>query len=136
MAMQHKNIELDRWIENMQKATTEGEDIALYILVRMYNKHVFVHDSRYGWSTLPYRIEDNYNDTVCKCDLELVYLKNWVFGEVKKIRAPIVKSDADGKITEKPKEYKVTLDVIPSNVTDANVITHNVPRKLDRALRK
>ena len=133
MAMQHKNIELDRWIENMQKATTEGDDIALYILARMYNKHVFVHDSRYGWSTLPYRIEDNYNDIVCKCDLELVYLKNWVFGEVKKIRTPIVKSDADGKITEKPKEI---LDVIPSNVTDANVITHNVPRKSDRALRK
>ena len=90
MAMQHKNIELDRWIENMQKATTEGDDIALYILARMYNKHVFVHDSRYGWSTLPYRIEDSYNDTVSKCDLELVYLKNWVFGEVKKIHAPIV----------------------------------------------
>ena len=70
---------------------------------------------------------------MCKCDLELVYLKNWVFGEVKKIHTPIVKSDADGKITEKPKE---TLDVIPSNVTDANVITHNVPRKSDRALRK
>ena len=136
MAMQHKNIELDRWIENMQKATTEGDDIALYILARMYNKHVFVHDSRYGWSTLPYRIEDNYNDTVSKCDLELVYLKNWVFGEMKKIRAPTVNPDADGKVTEKPKEYKATLDVIPSNVADANVMTHNVPKKSDHALRK
>ena len=54
MAMQHKNIELDSWIEKMQKATTEGDDISLYILARMYNKHVFVHDSKYGWSTLPY----------------------------------------------------------------------------------
>ena len=45
MAMQHKNIELDSWIENMQKATTEGDEISLYILVRMYNKQVFVHDS-------------------------------------------------------------------------------------------
>ena len=97
MAMQHKNIELDSWIENMQKATTEGDDISLYILVRMYNKHVFVHDSRYGWSTLPYRIEDDYNDIMCKCDLELVYLKNWAFGEVKKIRVPTVKPDADEK---------------------------------------
>ena len=130
MVMQHKNIELDRWIENMQKTTTKGDDIALYILARMYNKHVFVHDSSYGWSTLPYRIEDSYNNIVCKCDLELVYLKNWVFGEVKKILTPIVKPDAD---TEKPEEI---LDVIPSNVTDANVITHNVPRKSDRALKK
>ena len=102
----------------------------------MYNKHIFVHDLRYGWSTLPYRIEDNYNDIMCKCDLELVYLKNWVFCEVKKIHEPIVKPDADEKITEKPKESKATLDVIPSNVTDVNIITHNVQRKSDHALRK
>ena len=133
MAMQHKNIELDSWIEKMQKATTEGDDISLYILARMYNKHVFVHDSKYGWSTLPYRVEDNYTDIVSKCDLELVYLKNWVFGEVKKIRAPVATPDADGKITKKPKESK---GVITGNVTDVNVITHNVPKKSDRALRK
>ena len=133
MAMQHKKIELDSWIEKMQKATTEGDDISLYILVRMYNKHIFVHDSKYGWSTLPYRIEDNYTDIVSKCNLELVYLKNWVFGEVKKIRAPIVTPDADGKITEKPKESK---GVIIGNAADVNVITHNVPRKSNRALRK
>ena len=75
MAMHHKNINFDSWIENMQKVTTEGDDIALYILARMYNKHVFVHNSMYGWSTLPYRMEDSYKDVVCKCDLELVYLK-------------------------------------------------------------
>ena len=68
-----------------------------------------------------------------KCDLELVYLKNWVFGEVKKIRAPIVKQDADEKTTEKSKESKA---IITSNVADVNVITHNVPRKSDLALRK
>ena len=94
MAMQHKNIEFDSWIENMQKVTTEGDDIALYILARMYNKHVFVHDLMYGWSTLPYQMEDNYNDVVRKCDLELVYLKNWVFSEEKKIRAPVVILDS------------------------------------------
>ena len=136
MAMQHKNIEFDSWIENMQKVTTEGDDIALYILARMYNKHVFVHDMRYGWSTLPYRIEDNYNDVVCKCDLALVYLKSWAFGEVKKIRAPVVVPDAGKKTPKKPKESKATPDVIPSNVTSENIITHNVPEKLDRTLRK
>ena len=70
---------------------------------------------------------------MCKCDLELVYLKNWAFGEVKKIRVPTVKPDADEKSTEKPKESKA---VIPGNVTNVNVITHNVPRKSDRVLRK
>ena len=136
MAMQHKNIELDSWIEKMQKVTTEGDDISLYILARMYNKHIFVHDSKYGWSTLPYRVEDNYTDIVSKCDLELVYLKNWVFGEVKKIRAPIATPDADGKNTKKPKESKGVITGSVTDVTDVNVITHNVPKKSDRALRK
>ena len=69
----------------MQKTTTYGDDIALYILSRMFNKHVFVHNSMYGWCTMPYRTEDNYQDIVDKCDLELVFLKCWAFGEVKKI---------------------------------------------------
>ena len=68
-----------------------------------------------------------------KCDLELVYLKNWVFGEVKKILAPIATPDADGKITKKPKESK---GVITGSVAHVDVITHNVPKKSDRALRK
>ena len=46
--MQHKNIELNSWLESMQKVTMEGNDIALYILARMFNKHVFIHNSMYG----------------------------------------------------------------------------------------
>ena len=45
MAMHHKNINFDNWLENMQKVTIEGDDIALYILARMYNKYVFIHNS-------------------------------------------------------------------------------------------
>ena len=52
---------------------------------------------------------------------------------MKKIRAPVATPDADGKITKKQKESK---GVITSNVADVNVITHNVPKKSDRALRK
>ena len=32
MAMQHKNIEINNWLEDMQKTTMHGDDIALYIL--------------------------------------------------------------------------------------------------------
>ena len=64
MVMQQKNIEFDKWLVNIQKTTTHGDDIALYILARMFNKHVFVHNSMYGWSTLPYRMEDSYTDIV------------------------------------------------------------------------
>ena len=85
MVMQHKNLEFNKWLENMQKSTTHGDDIALYILCRMFNKHAFVHNTMYSWSTMPYRREDSHADIVAKCDLELVFLKCWAFGEVKKI---------------------------------------------------
>ena len=136
MAMHHKNINFDSWLENMQKVTTEGDDIALYILARMYNKHVFIHNSMYGWSTLPYHTEDSYKDMVCKCDLELVYLKCWAFGEVKKIRGPTSVPDTGKNIPKKPKEPKTKPSIIPSNVSTENVIPHNVPAKMDRTLRK
>ena len=136
MAMHHKNINFDSWIENMQKVTTEGDDIALYILARMYNKHVFVHNSMYGWSTLPYQMEDSYKDVVCKCDLELVYLKCSAFGEVKKILGPASVPDAGKKTPKKPKEPRTKPCIIPSNVTAENVIPHNVPVKSDHTLRK
>ena len=136
MAMHHKNINFDSWLENMQKVTTEGDNIALYILARMYNKHVFVHNLMYGWSTLPYRMEDSYKDVVCKCDLELMHLKCLAFGEVKKIRGPASVPDSGKNIPKKSKEPKTKPSVIPSNVTTENVIPHNVPVKSDRTLRK
>ena len=86
----------------------------------------------YGWSTLPYRMEDNYQDTVNKCDLELVFLKCWAFGEVKKIRGPTgtCTSTDDQK---KADDTSISKNVIPSNVTDSNVITGNVRCRSNRA---
>ena len=125
----------------MQKVTTEGNDIALYILARMYYKHVFVHNL-YRWSTLPYRMEDSYKDLVHKCDLELIFLKCWAFGEVKQIRGPvsvpktsksIIKKGMASKETDTP---PVDTDVIPGNDDTVDVIPHNVLVKLDRVMRK
>ena len=123
MAMQHKNLEFDKWLENMQKTTTHGDDIALYILCRMFNKHAFVHNTLYGWSTMPYRRDDSHADIIAKCDLELVLLKCWAFGEVKKIRGPTGTQQADNTTS--------TADVIPGNVP--NVIPGNVTRKRTRS---
>ena len=90
----------------MQKVTTQGDDIALYILTRMYNKHVFVHNSMYGWSTLSFQTEDTYKDILCKCDIELVFLKCWTFGEVKKIRGLAVIDKKGKKTSGKPETSK------------------------------
>ena len=120
MALEHKKLTLDVWMENMRNPLTHGDDITLYLLCRMYDKHVYVHTSRYGWSTLPLKVNEDLDTLLPKCDLELVLLDIWSFGEVRKIRKP--------KITV---TSTVTTPVIPKNVASVSggtVITGNVPK--------
>ena len=120
MALEHKKLTLDDWMENMRKSLTHGDDIALYLLCRMYDKHVYVHTSRYGWSSLPLKVNEDLDKLLPKCDLELVLLDIWSFGEVRKIRKPKIVVTST-----------VTTPVIPKNVapaSDGTVITGNVPK--------
>ena len=41
-----------------------GDDIALYLLCCMYNKHAYVHTAKYGWSTLPFKIDTTFIETM------------------------------------------------------------------------
>ena len=140
MAMQHMNIEFTKWLEDMQKTTMQGDDIALYILSHMFNKHVFIHNSMYGWSTLPYQMEDSYQDIVNKCDLELVFLKCRAFHEVKKIRGPtgarqsVNCSKTDCKATRKT--LSIDKDVIPGSDLNPNVIPGYVQQKSSRSTKQ
>ena len=74
MALEHKNLTLEAWIENMRDTLTHGDDITLYLLCRMYDKHVYVHTARYGWSTLPMKVNEDLDMLLPKCDMELVLL--------------------------------------------------------------
>ena len=117
MALEHKNLTLDVWMENMRNHQTHGDDIALYLLCRMYDKHAYIHTARYGWSTLPLKINEDLDALLPKCDIELVLLDIWSFGEVHKIRKPTITATAS-----------TTTVVIPKNVvTPLNlpVITEN-----------
>ena len=107
MAVLHKKIELNDWIEQMRLNTTHGDDIALYLLCQMYNKHAYVHTARYGWSTLPFKTETPFMETAAKCDIELVLLDCWSFGEVLKIRRPLLLS--------KPSDNKTSSDTDQAN---------------------
>ena len=58
-------------LRKMHLNTTHGDDMALYLLCRMYNKHAYVHTARYGWSTLPFKTETPFMEVVtlnlCYC---------------------------------------------------------------------
>ena len=103
-----------------------GDDIALYLLCHMYNKHAYVHNAKYGWSTLPFKIDTPFIETMKKCDIELVLLHCWCFGEVLNIRCPL--------LPNKPKNLQSTGVTNPMALTSKTANNPNVlviPRKAD-----
>ena len=122
MALEHQNLTLDIWMENMRNPLSHGDDIALYLLCRMYDKHAYVHTAHYGWSTLPLKINKDLDALLSKCDMELVLLDIWLFGEVHKIRKPMITATASTTMVVIPKNV-----VTPSNET---VITGNALKTL------
>ena len=130
MAVKHKKIELNDWVEKMRLNTTRGDDIALYLLCRMYNKHAYVHTARYGWSTLPFKTETPFMEIAAKCDIELVLLHCWSFGKVLKIRRPMLPSKSNDNKTssennesnEKVRNPDDNTPVMPRNI-DPHLVT-------------
>ena len=116
----------------MRLNTTHGDDMALYLLCRMYNKHAYVHTDRYGWSTLPFKTETRFVEVAAKCDIELVLLHCWSFGEVLKIRRPMLLSKPDEKsseVNQAEDQVRQLIDstlVIPRNTDPQLVIPENV----------
>ena len=89
LMLKDKEVTLSGWIENMRKETTPGDDICLYLLSRMYNKHVYVHNKQFYWCTALHVIKNKVDlDLIKDCEIELIFVRPWVFGEVKKVRVP------------------------------------------------
>ena len=110
----------------MRLNTTHGDDIALYLLCRMYNKHAYVHTAKYGWSTLPFKIDTPFIETMKKSDIELVLLHCWSFGEVLKIWHPLLP-----KKPKNPQSADVTNPLASSSKADNNPNVLVIPQKAD-----
>ena len=87
--LSHKEITLSNWIDNMRKDETPGDNMCLYLLARMYNKHVYVHNKQFYWCTVVHKITYEMDlELINDCEVELVFVHSWVFGEVKRVRIP------------------------------------------------
>ena len=85
----HKDITLPNWIDNMRKDETPGDDVCLYLLACMYNKHVYVHNKQFYWCTAVHKITCEMDlELINDCEVELVFVHPWVFSEVKRVRIP------------------------------------------------
>ena len=72
----------------MAKEQTLGDEIALYVLSRMYRKHAFLYTHMFWWTTLLYTLPVQEKEIMEKCEVVLVYMKPGAFGELQKIRPP------------------------------------------------
>ena len=87
--LKEKDLTLSSWIENMRKETTPRDDMCLYLLARMYNKHVYVHNKLFYWCTAIHKIKSEIDlELIHNCEIELMFVHPWVFGQVKRVRIP------------------------------------------------
>ena len=69
----------------MVKEQTPGDEIALYVLSRMYCKRAFMYTHMFWWTTLLYTWPVQEKEIMEKCEVVLVYMKPGAFGELQKI---------------------------------------------------
>ena len=100
----------------------------------MYGKHAYIHTARCGWSTLPLKINKDLDALLPKCDMELVLLDIWSFGEVHKIRKPTITATAtttSGRYTKKCGyhlervcyNWECTLKTVPCSVPLKRIVS-------------
>ena len=85
----------------MQDEKTPDDEIALYILCKMYRRHIFVFTRKWWWTSLLYMMPTTADELIPKCDRTLVFINPGIFGEIKSIRAPDPKTNIPVPLTSK-----------------------------------
>ena len=73
----------------MSNPKQPGDKLCLYLFCRMYCKHALVHLKHHWWSTIQHTLPRDLNEILDQCHFELVFIREWVFGEVKQIHKPL-----------------------------------------------
>ena len=89
IALKQKEISLSDWVESMHDPKQPGNELCLYLLCRMYRKHALVHLKHHWWCTIQHTLPGKLEEILGKCHLELVFVCERVFGEVKVIWKPL-----------------------------------------------
>ena len=89
IVLKQKGVSHSDWAESMCNPKQSSDELCLYLLCRMYRKHALVHLKHHWWSTIQHTLPGDLNKILDQCHLELVFVCEWVFGEVKLIRKPL-----------------------------------------------
>ena len=74
VALRHHNTTLRAWLNNMADECIPRDELTLYILARMYRRHVYVFTQMFWWTTLLYTVPVSEKELMAQCDVVLVYI--------------------------------------------------------------
>lgn len=87
--LKHKNLTMEGWMMQLNDDTQPGDELCIYALSRMFNRHVFIYTKHGYWSTHVFNVRAAETEIIKKCDITLVYAEPHVFGEIKRIIKPV-----------------------------------------------
>ena len=129
IALHMHGLTADEWASNMLNTETPGDEIALYALCHMYNRHVMVYSRAHIWSTVDSKMTEEELNSVC--DIKLLFIEDGVFGELKTKpysaapHTPVFESALT--ITLRDKKLGVNHQTMPIDLTVSG--THNQPQQ-------
>ena len=133
VALDQWKTTLRAWLEKMANVHTPGDELALYILARMYSRHVYVYTQMFWWTTLLYTLPITEQELLSQCEIVLVYVKDGIYGELERIIGPATKLTQHVDPSAQPEysntEAKSTLEVSnrPCAETTANAALNTNP---------
>ena len=83
IALHMQGLSAEVWSKNMRKRDTPGDEIALHILCRMFNRHCVVVTSAKMWSTVKTDRPMSEEELMEICDLKFLFVEPGVFGELR-----------------------------------------------------
>ena len=82
IALHMKGMTAQEWSDSMKKFDTAGDEIALYVLCRMYNQHCMVYTKMNIWSTVGTDVPIPEETLIGMCDIRLLFIETDVIGEL------------------------------------------------------
>ena len=80
-----KWLTLSEWVTAMEKDTTCCDELMLYVLCRLHCRHAIVYTLNKSWATLHTDGPVDSETLFEACDLHLVYLGDYMYGELRPI---------------------------------------------------
>ena len=133
VVLQMIDHEISNWINYMRRKGSRGNEIALYILSKLYDRHTVVLGRGHAWCTIRPTGSPHESDFAHPCQVHLLYLGNHIFAPLTPCRH---RSDMQNVLYKSvnvntPEDLSIKPSVVQSS---NNVTTHPAEESMEEAL--